>query len=310
MEQHLPTTLLECVTYFNDGHNCVEFVKSICWPDGTCTCPRCESTNCLLLEKQQRWMCRDCRKQFSIKYNTIFEKSPLPLSKWLVAMWLVCNAKNGISSHELSRAIGVTQKSTWFMLHRIREAMRTGTFKKLSGVVEVDESYVGGSDTNRHMSKKRNVTGRQHDQSKTPVIGMMERGGNVVAHVINDASENTLHANLKSHVEAGSVLYSDQWTAYRGLHKHYFRDTVNHSKKQFVKGDAHTNTIEGYWSLFKRAYKGTWIHVAPFHLDRYLDEQSFRYNERKTNDGTRIQSALVNAYGRRLTWKELTAQSL
>lgn len=301
-----PKTLFEAVQFFADNDNCVEFVKSVVWPDGVATCPRCECQDCILLKNQQRWMCRDCRKQFSIKYNTIFEKSPLPLSKWLVAMWLTTSAKNGISSHELSRALGITQKSTWFMLHRIREAMRSGTFRKLSGVVEADESFIGGSEKNRHVTKQKyRRNGRKDD--KTVVMGMLERGGEVVAKVVDNQKKPTITGEVRRHVEQGATLYTDALHSYRSLAGEYDHDFTDH-RIQYVRGEVHTNTIEGFWSLFKRCVKGTWIHIDMCHTDRYLDEQCFRYNTRKNNDAVRVEVALANVRGRRLTWNELTGK--
>lgn len=302
-----PRTLLEAVKYFDSNENCVEFVKSAVWPDGKATCPRCECQDCILLVNQQRWMCRECRKQFSIKLGTIFEKSPLPLSKWLVAMWLICNSKNGISSHELARAIGVTQKSTWFMLHRLREAMRTGTFKKLGGHVEVDETFVGGRSINKHAWKRTGVTG---GADKTVVFGAVERGGEVTARVITSQKVAAMKEEVRKTVEAGANLYTDELTAYKYLKGEYAQEHVSHGKGEYsrkVDGKhVHTNTIEGFWSLLKRCIKGTWTHVEAFHLDRYLDEQCFRYNLRKGDDLSRFEIALTRVAGRRLTWNELT----
>ncbi|MFI5201105.1 MAG: IS1595 family transposase [Candidatus Kapaibacterium sp.] len=300
----LPKTLLEAVQYFSDNRTCVEFVRNLHWPDGNATCFHCGSAHVKALSNSQLWKCYDCKKKFSVKMGTIFEKSPLPLSKWLPAMWLLMNAKNGVSSCEIARSIGVCQKTAWFMMHRIREAMRNGSFLKLSGVVEADETFIGGNDSNRHADKKHG--GRE---SKSIVMGMVQRKGNVVSKVIDNTLGATMKNELRKHVAEESVLYTDESNSYNGLGGKYYRDSVNHFEKEFVRGDVHTNTIENYWSLFKRTLKGTYIHVAPFHLDRYLDEQAIRYNLRKGDDGSRFEQVASQTIGRRLTWKELTGQT-
>ena len=308
MEHELPKTLLEAVIYFSAAENCSEFVKRIHWSDGNARCPECDSSDVILMAKYQRYHCKECRKQFSIKLGTIFEKSPLPLSKWLPVMWLMCNAKNGISSYEIARSIGVTQKTAWFMSHRIREVMRTGTFKKLSGTVEADEVYIGGSRSNWSNSKRANTPmNRDH---KIPVAAFVERGGEVVANVINDATEETIKGEVRKNVEPEAVLYTDQSNVYRGLGSEYWHATVNHSQSEYVRGDVSTNTVEGFFGLFKRCVKGTHIHMSAFHLDRYLDEECYRYNMRKGDDRARFETAAPQILGRRLTWNELTGKAL
>jgi len=242
-----------------------------------------------------------------VKVGTIFEKSPLSLSKWLPALWLMSNSKNAISSHELARALGVTQKTAWFMSHRIREAMREHSFQKLSGVIEADETFIGGKDKNRHANKKKHI---QHGHGDTTIVlGMVERGGRVTAKVVDSVKARDLKPAIRENIEQGSVLYTDELQSYKGLQKEYFRDMVNHSEGQYVKGNAHTNTIENFWSLFKRGIKGTHIHISPFHLDRYLDDQAFRYTNRKTNDFGRFDLSVSKAQGKRLTWNQLTGKA-
>ncbi len=306
MTTQYPKTLIEAVQYFSNNDNCVAFVKEHFWPDGEVCCLRCGSLGVSPVKGRPQFRCKDCKYDFSVKVGTIFEKSPLPLSKWLPALWLMAATKNGISSHELSRSLGVTQKTAWFMSHRIREVMRTGSFKKLSGIVEADETFIGGSDTNRHASKKTHVRGRG---SKTTVMGMIERKGNVVAKVIDAPSEEVLHGEIRKHVEPESVLFTDSFKSYNGLGHEYWRGTVNHSIGQYVRGDIHTNTIENFWSVFKRGIKGTHIHISPFHLDRYIDDQAFRYNNRKTNDYERFDISVKQAQGKRLTWNQLTGKT-
>jgi len=300
METNSPLTLIAAVRHFEDSRVCIDFVKRLHWPDGKVTCPRCESTKVKEMQTRQLFKCYACKRQFSVKVGTIFEQSPLPLSKWLIAMWLIANAKNGISSCEIGRAIGVGQKTAWFLMHRIRTAMANKTFRKLAGVIEADESFMGGSDFNRHANKKRGAG------AKTVVFGAVERGGNVIAKVVDAASELHLKAAVRESIERESVLYTDQSDAYNNLGREFYRDTINHSKGEYVRGDVHTNSIESYWALFKRTIKGTYIHTAPFHLDRYLSEQAFRFDLRKSDDSGRFHTVADRVFGQRLTWKELT----
>lgn len=304
----LPTTLLQAIQYFSDDRKCFEFVKNLHWPDGNVTCSHCGSQHVKELSTRPLFKCYDCKKQTSVRVGTIFEDSPLPLQKWLTAMWLVMNCKNGVSSHEISRSIGVTQKTAWFLLMRIREAMRSGSFVKLAGVVEADETYLGMKVKNMHV-RKRMKSQQGAKGNKTIVMGMVERGGRVVAKVLDDTKGNRLQAEVLNTVEHGATLYTDDLNAYKGLGKVYTHESVNHNW-EYVRGNAHTNTIEGYWSLFKRTLRGTYIHMAPFHLDRYLDEQGMRYDLRKGTDGSRFQTVASQVIGRRLTWNELTGKTL
>lgn len=308
LEQTLPKTLLQAVQHFADNDNCVEFVKQHFFPNGEVCCIRCGSVRVSPVKGRPQFRCKDCKYDFSVKVNTIFEKSPLPLSTWLPALWLVANSKNAISSHELSRALGVTQKTAWFMGHRIREAMKVGSFRKLSGVVEADETFIGGSDKNRHVGKKRRMNPYM-PADKTVVMGMVERGGHVTAKVVDNTKAYSLRPEIRKHIEQGSILYTDNHPSYDGLGGEYYRDTVNHADGQYKKGDTHTNTIENFWSLFKRGLKGTHIHVSPFHLDRYINDQVFRYNHRKTNDLGRFDLNVSQTQGRRLTWNQLTGKT-
>ena len=258
------------------------------------------------MKNRPQFRCKDCKYDFSVRVGTIFEKSPLPLSTWITAMWLMANTKNGISSHELGRSLGVTQKTAWFMSHRIREAMRTNSFRKLSGTVETDECYVGGSRTNWSNAKRAAIP-LNYDH-KTPVVASVARQGEVIANVVPDVAEETVKAEVRKNVEPEAVLYTDQSNVYRGLGSEYWHSTVNHSASEYVRGDVSTNTVEGFFGLFKRGLKGTHIHVEPFHLDRYLDDQAFRYNLRKSNDFGRFDVATSQTKGRRLTWNQLTGR--
>ncbi len=304
--QYFPKTLIEAVTYFADSRTCVEFMKNLHWPDGNVTCPRCGSAHVKELGTRQVWKCYGCKKQFSAKVGTCFEQSPISLSKWLLALWVIMNAKNGVSSCEISRAIGVTQKTAWFMMHRLREAMANGTFKKLTEVCEADETYVGGSRSN--WTKRKRATIPLTYDHKTPVIGIVERGGEVRANVLADTQIETIQGELKKNVDDGAVLYTDDSQVYNGLGHTYWHQTVNHTRKEYVRGDVSTNTIEGFFGLFKRCVRGTYIHLSPFHLDRYLQEQCLRYNMRKSNDKNRFEQVATQVIGCRLTWKELTGR--
>jgi transposase-like protein len=252
------------------------------------------------------WFCKGCKKQFTLKVGTIFEDSPLGLDKWMCAFWMICNCKNGVSSCEIARSLGVTQKSAWFMLHRIRKAMHDDFRDKLSGEVEADETFIGGKARNMHVSKRqRRITGTG-GKDKTAVMGILERGGKVRTAIIPNRKKSALQAEVKKHVEAGSALYTDALLSYHGLAGEYAHQVVDHAV-EYVNGRIHTNGLENFWSLLKRGISGTYVSVEPFHLFRYLDEQSFRFNTRKSmNDQARFEAAMKNIFGKRLTYSELT----
>lgn len=300
---NLPATLQETIKYFSDDLVCINFFASLRWADGVAVCPKCESNKTSFLSTRKIWKCKDCKKQFSIKVGTIFEDSPIGLDKWICAIWMIANCKNGVSSYEIHRAIGITQKSAWFMLHRIRLAMQNGSLDKLSGNVEVDETYIGGLEKNKHESKK--LKQGRGSIGKTAVMGLLERKGRVRAKVIEKTDKATLHNEVKENVEQGSNLFTDEWRSYQGLNDNYVHEVINHSI-EYVKGNIHTNGIENFWSLLKRTIKGTYVSVEPFHLGKYIDEQVFRYNERKAKDKDRFMQMVGNIAGKRLTYEELT----
>lgn len=300
---NFPKTLLEAVKYFADRDNSLAFMVQIHWPDGI-TCPWCDSPENSFLATRRVWKCKACRKQFSAKAGTIFEDSPIGLDKWFPAVWMIVNMKNGISSYELGKALGVTQKTAWFMNHRIRKAMQTGTFRKLSGTVEADETVIGGLSRFRHVGKRK-----AGYEGKVIVMGMLERGGEVRAKVIGNPQTATIQREVRKHVEIGSELMTDAYTAYPGLSGEYLHQFVNHTET-YVRGRIHTNGIENFWSLLKRSIKGTYVSVEPFHLFRYLDEQSFRFNTRKATDADRFIQASLAITGKRLTFDELTGKVL
>jgi transposase-like protein len=302
-----PSSLIQAVRYFADLRVCNEYMKGIKWPDGVICCHNCGSTAVYELSTRPVLKCRDCKKQFSYKVGTIFEDSPLGLDKWFVAVWCIANAKNGISSQELARALGVTQKSAWFMLHRVREAMRTGEFRKLAGVVESDETFIGGEARNMHKGKReRRIRGRG-SVGKRIVHGLLERGGEVRANVVDGTDRAELHPLIVNNVERGSSLYTDSALSYESLNQTYLHAAVNHAA-EYVRGEVHTNGLENFWSLFKRMLKGTYVHCEPFHLQRYVDEEVCRFNARKGDDADRFASVMGRVAGRRVTWRLLTGQ--
>lgn len=301
-----PQSLLAAVRYFSDPKMCFETMLVAKYPDGKITCPKCGGDKVGVVRSRSLLQCKakDCRKQFSVKVGTIFEDSPLGLDKWFVAVWCIANAKNGISSCELARALEVTQKTAWFMLHRVRLAMKTRTFRRLAGEVEVDETFIGGRSKNKHVHKRTPGRGAV---GKAIVQGLLERGGEVRTEIVGATDDETLNRNVRRHVEFSSDVYTDALPAYRGLALNYFHAAVDHVNK-YVVGRVHTNGLENFWSLLKRSLKGTYVAVAPFHLERYVDEQAFRFNQRRVSDASRFRSVLAATLGRRLTWRELTAQ--
>lgn len=304
-----PKSLLAAVRYFSNPKTCFEAMLSAKWPDGKIACPKCGCDRVGVIRSRSMLQCKsaECRKQFSVKVDTIFEDSPLGLDKWFVAVWCVANAKNGISSCELARALEVTQKTAWFMLHRIRLAMRTGTFRKLSGEVETDETFIGGRAANMHKAQREKRIRGRGAVGKAIVQGLLERGGEVRAKCVASTDDMTLATNVRRNVEFGSHVYSDAAPAYAGLSLNYFHKWVDHVRN-YVVGAVHTNGLENFWALLKRSLGGTYVAVATFHLERYLDEQCFRYNQRRLDDAGRFNHVLAATVGKRLTWRVLTAQ--
>jgi transposase-like protein len=303
-----PNTLQEAVLYFASADNCREYLVAHRWPDGV-TCPRCGGTKVLFQAKYNRWQCgsKHALRQFTSKMGTIFEDSPLGLDKWLLAMWQVVNCRNGVSSYEVHRAIGVTQKTAWFMDHRIRLALGMDSSEKFSGEVEADETFIGGKARNMHSGKRaRKITGTG-GKDKTAVMGILERGGKVKTVVIPNRKKDALHKEVRKHVEAGSALYTDALKSYEGLSE-FEHQVVDHAV-QYVDGRVHTNGLENFWSLLKRSIGGTYVSVEPFHLFRYLDEQAYRFNHRKLTDGERFDLAVRGVVGKRVTFDELTGKA-
>jgi len=325
-----PMTLQQATVYFADMDNCIAFLVSRRWPDGVVTCPRCGSSKVTWMPTRLVWQCkaRHPKAQFSIKVGTIFEDSAIGLDKWLMAMWMVANCRNGVSSHEIMRTVGVTQKSAWHMLHRIRLAMKDAAYgnqTKLGGPgsapIEVDESFVGGKVTNMHRNRAMKVSAtvatirdagyEARMDNKTPVVGMFDRESRQVrAKVIPNVKRETLQKAILKNIKYGSEIHTDQAVGYDRLGLRYIHETVNHSET-YVNGNVHTNSLENFWSLMKRNLAGTYVAVEPFHLDRYLDEQMFRFNNRVgVNDQMRFSKLVSQIVGKRLTYAELTGKGL
>jgi transposase-like protein len=302
-------TLQEAIVYFSDSANCFEFVKVRRWPNGV-ICPTCGSQKVSFLTNQNKWQCssRHSRRQFSIKTGTIFEDSPLGLDTWLVAMWLLVSCKNGISSYEVHRDLGISQKSAWHVMHRIRLAVQSGSFDKLCGEVEVDETFIGGKARNMHKAKREEKIQGRGAHGKEIVFGMVERGGDVRVMHVEKRKKKELQSAIRENVSAGAAIFSDELLSYDGLNEDYKHAVINHAV-EYVNENVHTNTMENFWSLLKRGLHGTYISVEPFHLFRYLDEQAFRYNNRKDmTDGDRFDLAVRQIVGKRLTYAELTGK--
>jgi len=312
-----PKTLQEAIKFFANPDNALAYMVQLRWPKGV-ICPTCGRTDARFLENQGKWQCKSvhAKRQFSVKVGTIFEDSPISLDKWLTAVWMLSNCKNGVSSYELGRAIGVTQKSAWFMLHRIRLAMQRGSLVKIGGggkIVEVDETFIGGLARNMHKDvRKRKIQGTG-GRDKTVVVGFMERGGQVRTSVPGNRRKHTLHKEIGQHVDVASILFTDELPSYNNLTNNYAHKVINHAVA-YADGNVHTNSLENYWSLLKRGLKRTYISVEPFHLFRYLDEQAFRFNNRGSkdapvHDGERFDSVLSHVLGKRLTYAEVTGKT-
>lgn len=315
----IPETLVGAIRHFSDAETCHEFLSTMRWPRGV-RCPHCnskkvgklvtvtESKGKSLKVPRRVWNCQKCRKQFSVKVGTIFEDSPLGLEKWLPATWMIVNAKNGTSSCELARSLGVTQKTAWFMLHRIRLAMQEGgSILKMKGRVEADETFIGGLARNMHKSRKKHLgTG---GAGKAAVMGLLERNApdrvsRVRCKVLPNVRRAQLDSAIRENVEKGSEVITDAFRSYARLNDEFVHQVIDHAES-YAKGHVHTNGLENFWGLLKRGIKGTYVSVEPFHLFRYLDEQAFRFNERRDNDKGRFMKAIANFAGKRLLYSKL-----
>jgi transposase-like protein len=305
-----PKTLQEAIKYFSDEQVCIDEIAALRWPKGP-VCPKCGGKDHYYLAKQRRWKCKECYKQFSVKVGTIFEDSAISLDKWLAALWMLVNCKNGISSYEVGRDLGITQKSAWFVMHRLRLALQHGSMEKMGGEgkeVEVDETFIGGAARFMHPARRKRMITERGVKDKTAVMGILERGGKVRAMMIPNRKKHAIQGNIRAHVKAQSAIYSDALLSYQGLKGDFAHEVIDHAES-YVDGQVHTNGLENFWSLLKRGLKGTYISTEPFHLFRYLDEQVYRYNNRTlANDGERFRLALSQIAGKRLTFAEVTGK--
>jgi len=306
-----PQTLHEAIRYFSSDSHAFDFLKSIRWPDGKVKCPYCKSEDVSFISTRKVWKCKHCaeKSQFSVKVGTVMEDSPISLDKWLCAFWLIANAKNGISSYELHRSLGVTQKSAWFLLHRIRLAMQDGSIEKFSGRVEADETYIGAKARNLHKHKKTGKTGMV---GKTAVLGLLEREAGdkpsrVRCKVMKRVRTRDIDPTVRANVEKGSEIITDKFSSYYRLPDEYVHQVIDHAVS-YAEGHVHVNCLENFWSLLKRSIRGTYVNVEPFHLFRYLDEQAFRFNERKDNDAGRFVKAVAGVIGKGLRYSKLIGQ--
>lgn len=306
-------TLLDAIQYFADEYEAIQYVARLRWPEGEQHCPHCGVVaEHYWLAPRKVWKCRDCRKVFSVKVGTIFEGSPIKLGKWLPAMWMLANCKNGISSYELGKALGVTQKTAWFMLHRIREAMRNGSLDKMDGEVEADETYIGGLAKNMHKARRERIIHGTGGMDKTAVMGLLERPRGaehslVRCTILDEQTKTRMQGEIRKNVSPGAAIFTDAHRSYRGLAQDYMHEVVDHAS-EYARGNVHTNGLENFWSLVKRAIHGTYVSIEPFHVFRYIDEQAFRFNTRNASDGQRFCRLVRDIVGKRLDYATLTGR--
>lgn len=317
-----PETLQEAIVYFSDPERAFVHAVNMRWPDGKVTCPRCGGAEHSFIKTRMLWFCKGCKKQFTVKVGTIFEDSPITLDKWMTAVWMLCSCKNGISSYEIASTLKVSQKCAWFMMHRVREAMKNKSILKFggedSGPVETDETFVGPNPAKMHRNRRNTLRQRRGQNGdtylgKTVVFGALDRElRQVRAKVIPNVKRETLQNEILNHVSPGSQVYTDAAASYDRFPAEFVHEVVNHAS-EYVRGQVHTQGIDNFWSLLKRTLRGTYVAVEPFHLDRYLDEQVFRYNNRATKDNKitnsdRFQLVMSQVGGRRLTYAQLTGK--
>ena len=316
----VPKTLTAAIAFYANKDNAFNAAVDLRWPGGKVLCPRCNGAKHSFIKTRKIWFCYDCKKQFTVKVGSIFEDSPLGLDKWMSAVWMIANCKNGISSYELGKALGIRQNSAWFMLHRIREAMKGGQIFKIGGgseggPVEVDETFISPNTRKMHADRRLKLKTAEYAGHKTAVMGMLDRESRQVrAQVVPNVKRETLQNSILNQIEGGSTVYTDGWAGYDNLAaRDYVHETVNHLE-EYVRGSIHTQGIENFWSLLKRSLRGTYVAVEPFHLDRYVTEQVFRFNNRATkdnplNDADRFALVMSQIGGKRLTYKELTGKT-
>lgn len=289
-------SILDILNTFNTEEKCIKYLEQILW--GGCVESPFIKDSKVYVCKNGKYKCSKSGKYFNVKTNTIFESTKISLKKWFVAIWLITSHKKGISSMQLAKDIGVTQKTAWYILQKIRSCFVVENNNELEGVIEADETFIGGKNKNRHKDKKvKNSQGRSF-KDKVPVLGLLERGGKMTAIVISDTKGKTIQPLVKKYVKEGSKFISDEWWAYQGLGVIYEHEVIDHSSKEYVRlndNTIHTNTIEGSWNILKKSVCGMYNHVAKKHLQRYVDEFVFRYNTRNNKEDYRFNLLLANS---------------
>lgn len=292
-------SLFDLLDYFDSEKKCVDYLAQLKWNDEP-ECPYCGHNDYYILNttnRGKRWKCTKCNKQYSVRVGTIFEESKLPLRKWFVAIYLITAHKKGISSHQLAKDIKVTQKTAWIILHRVRKTFKQSD-EKYNTKVEIDETYIGGLEKNRHKSKRVQNTQGRSVKTKTPVLGIIQRKGKIYAMPVQNTQSTTILPIINNKIEKDCIVNTDECRSYRTLSQNYSHSIVNHSANEFVNDDIHTNNIESFWALLKRGLIGIYHHASDKHLEKYLNEFTFRFNNRKLTDGSKFDVCLANSKGR------------